>query len=208
MAKADPRPSGPARSGTPSPGAASDARRSFLVKLAATVAGAVAALTPLLGGLVMGLDPLRRKAKPTDFMRLAALDELPENGEPLGVRVIADRADAWSLQKNQPVGRVFLRRVRDAAGQWQVTALSAECPHAGCFVSFARGEAAGEEGKFLCPCHNSAFRISGEMIQPTPSPRDMDALECQVRASDAGREEVWVKFQTFYAGKAKKIPKT
>jgi len=60
-------------------------------------------------------------------------------------------------------------------GSPEVEALSATCPHAGCFIEL-EGNARG----FRCPCHNSQFSLDGGILEPSPSPRVMDSLECRV----------------------------
>lgn len=168
-------------------------RRGFLVRLGALLAGALGALVPLGAGLATFFDPVRRKSAAGGFVKVAMLHALPEDGAPRRFPVIADRADAWNKFPAVPVGAVYLRRV---AGK--VEALSVECPHAGCAVEFRAGANA-----FLCPCHDSAFRLDGSLAdRRSPSPRGMDALEVEVR----GGAEVWVKFQKFEAGKAHKVP--
>lgn len=54
-------------------------------------------------------------------------------------------------------GRFYMARQPDGG----FIALSLRCTHLGCSVSW-------EEGKkrFICPCHSSAFDISGEVLNP------------------------------------------
>jgi Rieske Fe-S protein len=96
------------------------------------------------------------------------------------------------LATAEPIGAVYLRR---QPGSETVEALSATCPHAGCFV-----EIDTQEKCFRCPCHNSRFGIDGSIMPPSPSPRGMDSLECQV-----GKQGVAVKWQNFYTGVAGKV---
>ena len=108
--------------------------------------------------------------------------------------IIADRADVWNKYPSVPVGAVYLRRV----GGQKVEALNVTCPHAGCPVEFKPAS-----GSYLCPCHDSAFKLDGSLANDSsPSPRGMDVLEVEVRHG----AEVWVKFQNFEAGTARKIP--
>jgi menaquinol-cytochrome c reductase iron-sulfur subunit len=80
-----------------------------------------------------------------------------------------------------------------------VAALQVICPHAGCSISFVPSP---EGGKFFCPCHIANFDRTGKRLDATsPSPRDMDALEVDIR----NKNEVWVKFQTFGLGIANKV---
>ena len=128
-------------------------------------------------------------------MRLASLDTVPTDGAPIKVPVIADRTDAWNVFPNAPIGAVYFRRT----GKDQVEALQVVCPHAGCSINF---EGSATQGKFFCPCHAASFDLAGRRTDPTsPSPRNMDSLEVEIR----NKNEVWVKFQTFGVGTAKKI---
>jgi Rieske Fe-S protein len=106
---------------------------------------------------------------------------------------VADRVDAWTGFAAEPIGAVYLCRQK---GSQTVEALSATCPHAGCFVEIDKAEKC-----FRCPCHNSRFTIDGGIVAPSPSPRAMDGLECQVGKNGA----VAVKWQNFYTGIAEKV---
>ncbi len=171
-------------------------RRGFLAGTIAIVAGGFALLVPAVVSLVSWLNPLRQKSPAGEF-KLALLDELPENGTPKRIPVITDRIDAWNRFLAEPVGAVFLRR----AAENEVEAFQATCPHAGCTIQFQN---ASEDGKFFCPCHAASFGLGGERLdKPSPSPRDMDSLDVEIR----NENEVWVKFRNFQTGTAKKIAK-
>ena len=171
-----------------------ESRRGFCGQLTAIVCGAVALLVPAATGVVAFLNPLRQKSQAGRFMRLAALDALPEDGTPRKLPVIADRIDAWSRFPAEPIGAVFLRRVGN-----DVSALQVLCPHANCSINF---ESSPQGGKFFCPCHAASFNLSGKRTDPTsPSPRNMDTLEVEIR----NKNEVWVKFENFRMGIAAKV---
>ena len=127
-------------------------------------------------------------------MRLALLDALPEDGTPRKVPVIADRTDAWNRYPAEPIGAVFLRRTGSKVSAYQVI-----CPHAGCSINF---EGSASKGRFFCPCHAASFDLAGKRTdQPSPSPRNMDAIEVEIR----NKNEVWVKFETFRIGTPEKV---
>ena len=167
-------------------------RRGFLGKATFFAFGAAALAAPVAAGVTTFLNPLRQKSQGGQFMRLASLDAIPEDGTPLKVPVIADRTDAWSRFPAEPIGAVFLRR-----NGGKVEALQVICPHAGCSINF---DAAAH--KYFCPCHAASFDLNGKRTDKTsPSPRNMDTLEVDIR----DKKEVYVKFQTFNVGTAKKI---
>jgi cytochrome b6-f complex iron-sulfur subunit len=61
-------------------------------------------------------------------------------------------------------GRFYLARLQDGG----FLALSSKCTHLGCTVPWV-----GKEMKFACPCHGSAYDITGAVINP-PAPRPLD----------------------------------
>jgi menaquinol-cytochrome c reductase iron-sulfur subunit len=174
-------------------------RRSFITRAAAAVLGGIAALFPFAVGLFTFADPLRRRAtgEGDGFIRIAPLSAVPDDGTPQQFAVVADRVDAWNRLPNEAIGVVYLVRKPD---QETPTAFNAICPHAGCFVTHS-----ANRNLFQCPCHNSAFALDGSIIQPSPSPRVMDKLECAIREA-GGDKEVWVKFQNYLAGRQDQIP--
>ena len=155
--------------------------------------GAAAYATPAVVGIIAFLNPLRQKGQAGEFIRLAALEGLPEGGPPVKTPVIMDRVDAWNRFPNQPVGAVFLRRT----AKDQVLALQVVCPHAGCFVDYD-----DVNKRFFCPCHKATFDLEGKRLEASSeSPRDLDTLPWDVRGS-----EVWVKFERFQPGSTDKTP--
>jgi cytochrome b6-f complex iron-sulfur subunit len=63
-----------------------------------------------------------------------------------------------------PQGKFYLSRLEDGG----FLALSRECTHLGCTVPWI-----ADEGRFVCPCHSSAFDIRGDVVDP-PAPRALD----------------------------------
>jgi cytochrome b6-f complex iron-sulfur subunit len=61
-------------------------------------------------------------------------------------------------------GKFYLARLKDGG----FLALSRTCTHLGCTVPWLE-----KEMKFACPCHGSAFDITGNVIEP-PAPRPLD----------------------------------
>ena len=61
-------------------------------------------------------------------------------------------------------GRFYLARLEDGG----FLALSRKCTHLGCTVPWVE-----KETKFACPCHASAFDITGDVIN-SPAPRPLD----------------------------------
>ncbi len=175
-------------------------RRNFLIKTAAAITGGIAAIFPFAIGLFTFADPLRRRSAGNGegFVRVASLTAVPDDGVPRQFAIVADRTDSWSRLPNEPIGAIYLRRKK---GEEEPQAFNAICPHAGCFVGYT-----AERNLFQCPCHNSAFQLDGSIIQPSPSPRAMDELPCEIRTVD-GRQEIWVQFHDFLPGREEAIPR-
>ncbi len=61
-------------------------------------------------------------------------------------------------------GRFYLARQQDGG----FIALSLRCTHLGCSITWEE-----DKNRFICPCHSSAFDISGEVLNP-PAARALD----------------------------------
>jgi menaquinol-cytochrome c reductase iron-sulfur subunit len=171
-----------------------DNRRGFFARAAAVVFGGIAVAIPGAAGIAAFLNPLRQKGQGGQLMRLASLDVLPDDGTPVKMPIIAQRADAWTQYPPSPIGAVFLRR----EGK-KVLALQSLCPHAACPLGYD-----AQNKQFACPCHaQPRFRLSGERVEgpKSYSPRDMDSLDVEIR----NKNEIWVKFETFRVGTSEKI---
>jgi cytochrome b6-f complex iron-sulfur subunit/menaquinol-cytochrome c reductase iron-sulfur subunit len=122
------------------------------------------------------------------WTRAIRLDALHE-GEPKRVSLIADRRDAWTVEKAVELGAVWLVRKGEVVRAWSVI-----CPHLGCAVdrsSVAPG--------FTCPCHDSSFDAEGRRLSG-PSPRDLDPLATRV---DEGT--LSVEYRRFRQGIADRV---
>lgn len=66
-------------------------------------------------------------------------------------------------------GRFYVVRLVDAG----FLAIYQRCTHLGCAVPFDAAQ-----GRFVCPCHGSAFELDGAVVNPpAPRPLDLFALE-------------------------------
>lgn len=181
------------------PHASSAPRRNFLTEVLAWCVGSIVALVPAVVGVLSFLNPLRSSVKARQrpsgsdadgFYQVTSVDALPTT--PQAFKIIADRKDAWNTFPNEAIGAVFLQR----AGDGEVRAFNATCPHAGCSVDFRP-----DMHEYFCPCHNSAFTLEGKRSDTSPSPRDLDSLPVKIEDG-----KVLVKFQDFQTGHAEKKP--
>jgi len=176
-------------------------RRNFLSEALAFCVGSLILIVPLVAGIAFFLDPLLRRKRSSDdqnarrdaegFLRVASVSSLPDNSRPQVFTVYDDVVDAWNKFADQPVGRVFLRKLPDG----NVTAFNVRCPHLGCAVDFR-----SSHNDYFCPCHMSAFTLDGKRENEIP-PRGMDALDVKIKNGT----EVWVRYQVFKAGTPDKI---
>ncbi|MDA1051367.1 MAG: Rieske 2Fe-2S domain-containing protein [Planctomycetota bacterium] len=188
------------------PSSQGNTRRGFF-EIASIVLGAIVGVGPALIGLVAFLDPLRgRRTKPklyeegagngtSSLVRVASMEAL-SLGEPQRFLVIDDQIDAWNFTPDEPVGAVYIEKLTPST----VRVFNTTCPHAGCSVE-CNGTA------YECPCHSSSFNLNGTKSvsgsgRANPSPRDMDALDYEVRDG-----EIWVDFKNFYTGRDEKKAK-
>jgi menaquinol-cytochrome c reductase iron-sulfur subunit len=176
-------------------------RRNFLAKVLAFVTGGALVALPTAAGLAFFFDPLLRKRgskgssdgrRDSDgFLPVTPLAAIPADGRPQMFTVYDDTVDAWNKFANQPVGRVFLRKLPDGT----VTAFNVRCPHLGCAVDYRPSQ-----NDYLCPCHMSAFDLDGHKKNEIP-PRNLDSLDVKIK----DKREVWVRYEVFKAGTPDRI---
>lgn len=163
--------------------------RRKLLKLGVGVLGAGLAVVPIVPALGYLVHPLRMGPGEVGAM-LPAGKRASFGAVPVRVDLYADRRDAWSRESDVKLGSCW---VVEREGKLQ--ALSTSCPHLGCSVDFDAGE-----GQFKCPCHRSAFDLTGK-VKGGPSPRPMDGLELEEKNG-----LVSIRFQRFRQGVAGKEP--
>ncbi len=173
---------------SPPPSPPPPSRRALV--LATCVGGCALALAAGGPAVAMVFAPLSENGRGGRWGRTIKLDQL-EEGAPKRVAVVDDRRDAWSVERGVELGSVWLVRRGD-----EVIALSAVCPHLGCSVNAVEG---GGAAGFSCPCHTSAFDLSGKRTSG-PSPRDLDRLETRIEDG-----HVMVDFRRFRIGIAQKV---
>jgi Rieske Fe-S protein len=173
------------------------------------VASAIIVGIPGVGFFLSGM--LRRRDSKAVVQRVARLRNLVP-GKPVQVSVVGSKHDAWTLNPEEVIGRVWLVRGEGNVGadkQSKVTALTALCPHLGCTIQLdPRGR------RFVCPCHRAAFGLDGQKIaeqqlgQSNHAPRGMDSLDCRV-VRDEGDDDWWVEvnYEQFEQGLTKKVRK-
>jgi cytochrome b6-f complex iron-sulfur subunit len=87
-------------------------------------------------------------------------------------------------------GRFYLARLEDGG----FLALSRTCTHLGCTLPWVE-----KESKFVCPCHASAFDITGNVIN-APAPRALDIyavnIENDIVKVDTGKRLKRSEFKT------------
>ncbi len=163
--------------------------RRHALKTMAGVAGAVGCGALAVPAVRFVVSPALGGAGAGKWIKTVSLDALAE-GEPKRIALVADRRDAWTLEKDVELGAAWLLRKGDG-----VTAWSTVCPHLGCAVD----RAANGPG-FYCPCHDSSFGPDGERLSG-PSPRGLDTLATKVEDG-----VVHVDFQRFRQGTPEKEP--
>lgn len=128
-------------------------RRDFL-KAAWTFLGGVVALE--MGGMALAyMQPRLAEGEFGGLITAGAVDDFP----PGSVTHISN-------------GRFYLSRLEDGG----FLALHQRCTHLGCNVPWDQSA-----GQFVCPCHNSEFTQTGEVLNP-PAPRPLDLFPVTIEA--------------------------
>ena len=140
-------------------------RRSFFTLI--WIGLGLVAFIEFIGIVTAFILPRKKKAKTGHFgaiIDVGPVDKFPKESVTAFIR-----------------GKFYLCRLKDGG----FLAVSRQCTHLGCTVPWS-----DKEKKFVCPCHASAFDITGEVISP-PAPRALDIYHLYIENSivkvDTGR---------------------
>lgn len=86
---------------------------------------------------------------------------------------VSDLPRAGEAPLNYPKVKLWLSNTERG-----VAAIYKVCTHLGCLYNWNN-----QEGKFICPCHGSQFKLDGEYIRG-PAPRSLDRFAIQIVAED------------------------
>jgi cytochrome b6-f complex iron-sulfur subunit len=137
---------------TAAPATPGDTRRRFLWQVWLALAGVA-----VLEGIWIVFDFLRPRSQET------------AGGKTIVVAGPVDQFEPGSVTAF-PEGRFYLTRLADGG----FLALSRQCTHLGCTVPWE-----ADQGRFLCPCHASAFDQRGDVLSP-PAPRALDLFPIRI----------------------------
>ena len=177
-------------------------RRGFLRKAVAVLVGGFIMIVPATAGVLTFLSPIRRRGNEPGrgtgdrhpFIKVTSVGAVPDDGKPHRFPIIADRVDAWTIERNVPIGSVYLKREGPKVIAWNT-----RCPHLGCAVDTK------VDGSFACPCHNSSFNADGSLVPGSVSARGLDEL--QIDPKGLARGEIRVKYIEFETGREDKVVK-
>jgi menaquinol-cytochrome c reductase iron-sulfur subunit len=159
------------------------ARRDFLTRIILGIAGLIGLglAVPLAGYTI--LPTLRKRTEP--WSELGPLRRL-EVDRPKEFEIVRSVVSGW--MKSDSVRSVWAFKRPDG----EIVVFSPLCPHLGCGFQW------GDDGRFLCPCHNSVFDLSGRVLGG-PAPRPLDTLPFKVE-----QDRLFVLYKEFKVGTPRK----
>jgi nitrite reductase/ring-hydroxylating ferredoxin subunit len=166
-------------------------RRGFLGALALTLTGLIAAGFAAVAGAFAFGPAFSRESEAGREGRCSLVPPANFGGDagPSLHTLTVTSSAGWS--EAHVVQAVYLDRGRDGA----LRAFSARCPHEGCRVNWR-----AEQGRYVCPCHESSWTRDGERLGG-PTKRGLDPLP--VQPGPDGRVEVC--YRTFALDTAERV---
>ncbi|MBI4411518.1 MAG: Rieske (2Fe-2S) protein [Deltaproteobacteria bacterium] len=142
-----------------------DSRRNFL-KQGIFIMGGLITAGIGVPAVTYFLAPLWQKEE-EDWTEVGTVAELPV-GEPFKIDFVQRKRDGWMTVE----GRSSAWAVTVDGEQF--TVFDPRCTHLGCPYRWD-----AEKKKFLCPCHNAVFSVTGEVLAGPP-PRPLDRFPVKV----------------------------
>ena len=163
-------------------------RRSFLRRISAACATAVAALIGIPAVRAL-LAPVVAKPLGENWIKVADDTALLDIGTPIRVDFVQNQSDAWV--ETRAMNSVWLY-TEDGD---KFKAYNGHCTHLGCGFVYDK-----ERKTFICPCHRGQFDVKTGAVLAGPPPRPLDELEVKVTDST-----VFVKYKDFRLGVAERV---
>jgi menaquinol-cytochrome c reductase iron-sulfur subunit len=159
-------------------------RRGFFGKVIGIISGIIglSLSIPILGYTVL---PAFRKEEEF-WTEVGPLDKIAVN-QPKEFEVNRALSSGW--MKTNSVQSIWAFRKPEG----EVVVYSPICTHLGCGYHWDE-----QEHKFICPCHNSVYDLSGQVLRG-PAPRPLDTLPARV---DGNR--VFILYKEFKSGISRK----
>lgn len=138
-------------------------RRDF-IKLATFTAGGIIGTVVGIPGIIYLIDPALEGGSKDVWIPLGPVENF-EIGKPALVRFVRSKVNGWEKTSNSY--GVYVLRKSDT----EIVVYSNVFTHLGCRVNWQ-----DEKKAFVCPCHDAAFDIEGNVLGGPP-PRPLDRYD-------------------------------
>jgi Rieske Fe-S protein len=148
-------------------------RRDFIKLATFTVGGAIGAAIGIPGVLYL-VDPALKAGGKEAWVPLGPLENFPVGGLPTLVTFVRTKVNGWEKTANS-YGVFVIRKSEE-----EVLVVSNRCTHLSCRVNWNE-----EKQSYICPCHDAAFSLEGEVLGGPP-PRPLDRYEGETLKVEEG----------------------
>ena len=148
-------------------------RRDFIKLATFTVGGAIGAAIGIPGVLYL-VDPALKAGSKEAWVPLGPLENFPVGGLPTLVTFVRTKVNGWEKTANS-YGVFVIRKTEE-----EVLVVSNRCTHLSCRVNWNE-----EKQSYICPCHDAAFSLEGEVLGGPP-PRPLDRYEGETLKVEEG----------------------
>jgi Rieske Fe-S protein len=152
----------------PSADAEGTTRRGFHVGAIYTIGALITAALGAPAAAYLMLGPEARKDE--EWIDFGDLSKVPA-GQPTEMVGRRNRSDGWKLISEKVTAWVVKRP------DGNVVAFGPRCTHLGCAHHWDENQA-----KFVCPCHNSLFAMTGAVLSG-PAPRALDRYAVKIEGT-------------------------
>jgi len=147
-------------------------RRDFIKVATASVGGVIGAVLGIPAILYL-VDPALKAGGRDAWVPLGPVENF-EIGKPTLVTFVRTKVNGWEKTSNS-YGVFVIRK-----SETDFLVLSNRCTHLSCRVNWNE-----EKQEYICPCHDAAFSLEGEVLAGPP-PRPLDRYEGETLKVEEG----------------------